>query len=390
MIKFHLLDHNFMNELFPFYVLFDKNMNVINHGNSINKIYPLEKNNAFEKYFLIKRPISVIPSFENIKKQRDSLFIIECLNADLQLRGQMYFEKDSSLVCFLGTPLIQSLNELNKIKLDLQDFATHDNISQFLFSLQMYISSLNDTQEIADKLKNSNKRLQESNSAMDEFMYRLTHDLRAPAININNMIKMLNMIHTFDSNEKSKLIFDNLNTSSHKLLKIIDDFLMVSQTERSEKQNCGIHNLESEFDAVQKSLQSIIEETNTTINYHFEAKDIFISLEDLRSILQNLLHNAIKYSVIKNPPIITINSYYEKDMLIIKMKDNGIGIDTEKHKNKLFKMFSRLHTDTNTKGTGIGLYLIKQLVKRNNGEITVESNEGDGSQFTLLFSNEKD
>lgn len=101
MIKFHLLDHNFMNELFPFYVLFDKNMNVINHGNSINKIYPLEKNNAFEKYFLIKRPISVIPSFENIKKQRDSLFIIECLNADLQLRGQMYFEKDSSLVCFL-------------------------------------------------------------------------------------------------------------------------------------------------------------------------------------------------------------------------------------------------------------------------------------------------
>ncbi len=110
---------------------------------------------------------------------------------------------------------------------------------------------------------------------------------------------------------------------------------------------------------------------------------MYISLEDIRSILQNLIHNSIKYS--KEAPIINITSWKENNKLWIKVKDYGMGIDLERYRHKLFKMFSRLHPQAKVEGTGIGLYLVKQLVERNGGKIDVESKPNEGTTFTLSF-----
>lgn len=379
----HLLDHDFMNRLFPFYILLDKNLKVVRTGNSITQLYTLSKNTSFFDFFEIERPINFHSnvSFEQLNEFSDHLFILKSLKIDLKMRGQMLCEKD--YIAFLGTPLIQSLNDLQEHQLNMQHFAVHDNITQFLFSLQMHISSLEDAQYLTEKLKKSNHDLKESNAAMDEFMYRLTHDLRAPAININNMSNMLDKMTVFEEGSKADTIFSHLSTSSDKLLQIIDDFLLVSKIERTDISPPEHLSLKTIFDEIEKSLESIIIKENVSISYDLQHSNIYISIEDIRSILQNLIHNAIKYS--DKAPKIDISSYIQENEIFIKIKDYGIGMDLTKYKSKLFKMFSRLHSQTDIEGTGIGLYLVKQLIERNHGAVNIESIPNQGTTFFLSF-----
>lgn len=384
MNNLHILDHEFMNQLFPFYILLDKELKIIRTGNSTSQLYALKENEPLSFFFEIERPINFRQnvSFDQINELSDHLFILKNLQIDLKMRGQMYCEND--YLAFLGTPLIQSLNDLQKYKLNMEHFAIHDNITQFLFSLQMHVSSLEDAQYLTEKLKKSNHDLKESNAAMDEFMYRLTHDLRAPAININNMSNMLDKIAVFEQGSKADTIFSHLSTSSENLLKIIDDFLLVSKIERSDITPAEQLSLKKIFDDIEISLESIIEKRQVTISYELNTDDIYISIEDIRSILQNLIHNAIKYS--EENPMIHIASWIEKGKTWIKIKDHGIGIDLTKYREKLFKMFSRLHSQKNIEGTGVGLYLVKQLVERNHGSISIKSEPNKGTTFILSFN----
>ena len=98
----------------------------------------------------------------------------------------------------------------------------------------------------------------------------------------------------------------------------------------------------------------------------------------LYSILKNLISNEIKYK--KDVPLqINIKGRKEDGFVILKVKDNGIGIDLNKYEKQIFKPFKRF---TNTvEGTGVGLYLIKNMISRNGGEIKVESEPGKGTTF---------
>jgi signal transduction histidine kinase len=105
----------------------------------------------------------------------------------------------------------------------------------------------------------------------------------------------------------------------------------------------------------------------------------------LKSIFQNLLTNAIKYKQEGKPALINIKTTSEEDFVVLEVTDNGMGIDMERFKDKLFGLFQRFHT--HTEGTGIGLHMIHSIVESYGGKIIVESEVDRGTTFKIYLDN---
>jgi signal transduction histidine kinase len=142
-------------------------------------------------------------------------------------------------------------------------------------------------------------------------------------------------------------------------------------------------------------LEILIAEKNATIHI-----DKFPEMEvvpgQIRQLFQNILSNALKFSRKDVPPVVNINvsRIAEQDLegtesdngnyCRITISDNGIGFN-EIYKEKIFTMFQRLHSKEAFEGTGIGLAIVKKIVEKHNGIITVSSREGEGTTFTLVL-----
>ncbi|MBX9851972.1 MAG: GHKL domain-containing protein [Cytophagaceae bacterium] len=107
----------------------------------------------------------------------------------------------------------------------------------------------------------------------------------------------------------------------------------------------------------------------------------------LKSIIYNLLSNAIKYRSPQRNPIVEFKTEMSHDCLCLLIKDNGLGIDLQRNKQKLFSIFKRFHD--HVEGAGIGLYTVKKLVEKFEGNIDVESEPGVGTTFRINFRSGK-
>ena len=106
--------------------------------------------------------------------------------------------------------------------------------------------------------------------------------------------------------------------------------------------------------------------------------------DKFQQVMTNLIDNAAKYSV--NGKTVLVSTGISENMILIKVKDEGVGIKKE-DRDKIFKKFSRLenHLTSTTQGNGLGLYITKQLVERMHGDIDFESEEGKGTVFIVRF-----
>jgi signal transduction histidine kinase len=131
-------------------------------------------------------------------------------------------------------------------------------------------------------------------------------------------------------------------------------------------------------------LQHEIENSNAVIQSDFSlAQTIRGGRENTNSLLSNLLSNALKYRAPERPPIVTITTDHTPTHTILKIADNGLGIDLQKHGAKLFGMFNRFHS--HVAGTGVGLFIIKKIIEKAGGSIHVESTVGIGTTFIIHF-----
>lgn len=385
----NLSDHQFMNDLFPFYILMDTNLKVQNFGSSIQKMTQITKGDFFHENFLMNRPLNVL-SFEDISKYRDSIFIFKSLKKSIEYRGQMYFDDEANLFCFIGSPLINSFDELKGHKVSLSDFALHDSVTQYLFTLQMHLSTIKDASNLAEELKITNVNLQRINESLDNLIYKLTHDLRAPAVNIQGMLNMLGSVLDVKNDEgRTALIYNNSMHSTKKLIQTIDDFLQLSRLERvkpRDPENCDLDNI---LAGIEEANQYEFKKRKVVLTKELGlCNEIYGIPEDVKSIFQNLIINSVKYCSKEKSPKITIKGHLEGKYKVLSITDNGIGIDLKNQKNKMFKMFSRLHFIPSIPGTGIGLYMVKKLITRNKGFVAVTSSVVDeGTTFTLHFLN---
>jgi len=115
----------------------------------------------------------------------------------------------------------------------------------------------------------------------------------------------------------------------------------------------------------------------------FQVYQLKFSKKNFRSLLYNLLSNAIKYQSPERDCIIKTRTRLEAHYVVLSVKDNGLGI-SERHQEQLFTMFKRFHD--HVPGTGIGLYMVKRMMENAGGKVTVQSQEGRGTEVKLYFN----
>ncbi|MEM6764729.1 MAG: ATP-binding protein, partial [Bacteroidota bacterium] len=226
-----------------------------------------------------------------------------------------------------------------------------------------------------------NKKLRHSNEALEQFAYAASHDMLEPLRMIGNYTSLIE--HKFK---------DKLETDAIEFLGYISDAVKRMRRLLTELlEYSRVSNSDLEFKKV--SLNELISSILRTLSYPIKEKEAIILVDDLPEIVgnetqlfqvfQNFLSNALKFSKDKNPNI-EIGSYTEGNGNVIYVKDNGIGIAKE-HYDKIFNLFQRLHSRDTIPGTGIGLAINKRIMDNHQGEIWLESEEGEGTTFFVKF-----
>jgi len=218
-----------------------------------------------------------------------------------------------------------------------------------------------------------------------DFINNMTHEFKTPIATINLALDAIKNPKVFDDKEKVNRYLQMIKEENKRMHAQVENVLRISKLEKKEleieKENNDIHEILE--DAIEH-VNLIVEDRQGTISKHFSAKRTSVLLNDVHftNVLVNILDNAIKYSA--NIPIIDVYTENVKDFIIIKVKDNGIGMGKIAQK-RIFEKFYREHTGDvhNVKGHGLGLAYVKRIVEDHNGEVYVESEKGKGSTFII-------
>jgi PAS domain S-box-containing protein len=224
--------------------------------------------------------------------------------------------------------------------------------------------------------RESEIQLKTARDLFENILYILAHDLKGP---IANMHMATNLIHSVNDVNKKITLLDTYKPMLERMdntIKGVTDILQVQKTEGSSAvlidMEILINDILLEFKNELKSGELVYEFGETRTVKYIEPF--------LLSILRNLINNAIKYRRENVPLLIEIGLEKENCFCVLSVKDNGIGMDLIKYGNQLFTPFTRI-TTKKTEGTGIGLYIIKTIIEKNGGYITVESTPGEGTTF---------
>lgn len=158
MVPPHLsLSPELFTKAFPFHFVFNRSLEIIQAGDVLQRLSPESLvGNYIEEYFQINRP-QIQFDFDAIKKQSRSLFILEFLHNQMQIKGQMMYEEEREVIFFLGSPWITDTASLAPLGVKLKDFAIHDPITDFIFLLQAKNTALSDAEKLTKELINALK-----------------------------------------------------------------------------------------------------------------------------------------------------------------------------------------------------------------------------------------
>jgi PAS domain S-box-containing protein len=237
-----------------------------------------------------------------------------------------------------------------------------------------------------EELGETNQQLTRTNVDLDNFIYTASHDLKQPIANIEGLLLALQ--HELPRASQVGQVPTMLHLMQHaieRFSRTIGHLTDVSRLQKAYAQPAAHINLERVIQEVQLDLAPLIAQTaaEVVITVPKETTLLF-SEKNLRSVVYNLLSNALKYNHPDRPPIVHITYRPEAQFQVLEVQDNGLGIDLTRNQQKLFAMFQRLHT--HVEGSGIGLYMVKKMIENAGGDIEVASTLGKGTTFTVYFS----
>lgn len=223
----------------------------------------------------------------------------------------------------------------------------------------------------------SNSKLKSVNKVLETFVYAAAHDLRSPIINLKSLLAFINQTNNIDRKFEMMQRFEEAVKRLDNTISGLGEIIEVQEVDNSNVRNIYFQDV---LDQVVAEYEYKMVECNAAITANFEACPSIVYFESyITSIFTNMITNAVKYCKEDEPLKLHITSYQEKDTVIIRFKDNGIGMDLERYKNNLFKPFKRF--STKAEGKGIGLHIIKSMIEKNGGSIAVESELGRGTEF---------
>lgn len=220
-----------------------------------------------------------------------------------------------------------------------------------------------------------------------DFFSFISHEFRTPLTTISSAIQLLDMVYSKDLTPSVRKYVNTIKRSTHQQLRLVNNLLDITRAEagylKVHKKNYDIVSITK---AIVESVRPFAAAKEIKLRFvsTFKSKHIGLDDEKYERVLLNLISNAIKFT--PEGKIIRVTLSENNDKVYISVKDQGIGIPKDKH-SVIFTRFgqSSSRRSMENEGTGIGLYLVKLLVDSMNGEITLNSDEGKGSTFTIAL-----
>ena len=230
------------------------------------------------------------------------------------------------------------------------------------------------------KMKTSNSKLRKANVELDNFVYSVSHDLRAP---IASVLGLVNLAKSEKDIEMMRNYVKMIGESAEQQDSFIKDILDLSRNDRQEVAKEEI-DFEPMINEIFDQLKHSSKDANVVKMIEIDQQKAFLSDQRrLKVIFNNLISNSIRYSH-DNAPQIKIDIKVNEATAKIRINDKGVGIPKEHLKN-VFDMFYRANDDN--AGSGLGLYIVKETVEKLRGNVELNSQENEGTTVSLEIPN---
>ncbi|WP_338790929.1 ATP-binding protein [Bernardetia sp. MNP-M8] len=258
----------------------------------------------------------------------------------------------------------------------------------FIFNLAITIGGILTTQHVENLLKEKNEQLKKTNDELDQFVYSVSHDLRAPLTSVMGLLHLLKT--DIASVANTQMYLQLISKSITRLDNYIREVLSISRNSRTR-----VEREEIDF-------EEIIEEIKEDLAYLDEFKEVRIELDinlqtkettfkndkiRIKAIFDNLISNAIRYhNPYQEDNFVKITIHINEEKAEITVQDNGLGI-SKKHIGHIFDMFYRANDQK--MGSGLGLYIVKETILKLKGTMEIDSIPNVGTTFTIVLPNRK-
>jgi len=225
------------------------------------------------------------------------------------------------------------------------------------------------------------EELRAADKAKNDFISTISHELRTPLTSITGYLEMLQEGLGGPLSENQQMMVDVIDRNSHRLLTLIEDVLTLSRLEsgaaRFNKAKAEVRSL------ISAAVETLLPQIHTNglrleVDVAHSCGSVIGDVDQLERVLINLLNNAVKFT--PEGGRLSINAYRNNDKVMISVSDTGVGIPVEEQ-HHLFSRFFRASTAQNAavQGTGLGLTIVKQIVERHGGAVSLQSAPGVGT-----------
>ncbi|SEB72015.1 Signal transduction histidine kinase [Tenacibaculum sp. MAR_2009_124] len=307
-------------------------------------------------------------ALKTLKKKRPDIIVTDIMMP--VMNGIEFIETIKTIPEFKGIPIIvmsaleENHSHMKLWKLGVVDFITKPFDLQIL--LFKITNNLKTFQESTDQYKN-----------LKSLTANLIHDLRSPVVTL----KMIASDLIENKEEDLDKYLNYISENSNNLLDLINGLTEINRIHK--RKSYTTFNIKDSFNNVLFNLSHLVEKTNAFINHEIQDFEVTMDKTDFSRILQNLMENALTYAKKDIPPKIDITILSKKkNAFSITVKDNGKGIP-EKDFENIFKQLKRGKSSTGTQGSGLGLYIVKEIINKYHGNIEVSSTINESTTFSL-------
>lgn len=258
-----------------------------------------------------------------------------------------------------------------------------DELGKLAFAFNQMAEQIKLTQQhLENKVRERTIQLEASNKELEAFSYSISHDLRSPLRGITGFTSLLEEKYGNQLNDDAKRLLGVITNNTLKMGNLIDDLLAFFRMSRQEIVKSSI--------ATNQLVDEVIADLDIKDNHITwliqPLPESYSDVTTIRQVWINLISNAVKYSRNSTSPHIEIGSDSNGEQTVFFIRDNGVGFDI-KYKDKLFKVFQRLHSAQEFEGTGIGLAIVEKVISKHGGKVWVEAEKNVGATFYFSLPN---
>ncbi|NJN98001.1 MAG: PAS domain S-box protein [Anaerolineales bacterium] len=239
------------------------------------------------------------------------------------------------------------------------------------------------SESLEQRVNERTHQLEMVNKELEAFSYSVSHDLRAPLRAIDGFARILLEDYQAQLDAEGQRYCGIIHSETQRMNQLIDDLLTFSRLNRAPLRISPINMNE----LVAEVCATLIPATDQT-RLDFSIEPLLPAWGDaalIRQVWTNLLGNALKFSAKKERAVIRVSSQQQGAEIIYAIADNGAGFEMQ-YADKLFKVFQRLHGETEFPGTGVGLAIVQRIVHRHAGQVWAKSEVGQGATFFFTLS----